>query len=178
MNIYSFILHAERASRSIVSHVVMVTLAVAASACYSFRGGSVPEHLHTVSIATVTDRSGFGDATLREYCTESIIRRFRTDNTLQLVEENGDVRLTPVLVRVQDQILNVQGDDLENQRRMVVAVDVEYVDAVKNRTVWKRTFENFGVYNVDNATEEREAASRVAIDRIVDDMLIAVTSDW
>jgi hypothetical protein len=94
------------------------------------------------------------------------------------VDENGDVRLTPVLVRVQDQILNVQSGDLENQRRMVVAVDVEYIDAVKQRTVWKRTFENFDVYDVANATEDRSRAARTAIDRIVDDVLYAVISDW
>ena len=178
MNLFSLFLHQEQIIRQVVSRVVFVVVAVAVSACYSFRGGSVPEHLQTVSISSVIDRSGFGDASLREYCTETILRRFRTDNTLQLVEDNGHVRLTPSIVRIQDQILNVQNGDLENQRKMVVAVEVEYVDAVKNRVVWKRTFENFGVYNVDNATEERQNAARSALDRITDDILLAVVSDW
>ncbi len=164
--------------RTVVSHVVCITLAVAASACYSFRGGSIPEHLHTVTIASVTDKSSFGDATLREYCTERILQRFRSDNTLQVVDEHGDARLTAVLTRVQDQVYNIQSGDLEGQRRMVVSVDVEYVDAVKNRTVWKRTFENFDVYNVANATEDRSRAAHTAIDRIADDILLAVVSDW
>lgn len=164
--------------RLIVSHVACIALAVAATACYSFRGGAVPEHLHTVTIVSVTDVSGFGDASLREYCTERILQRFRSDNTLQVVDDHGDAHLTPVLVRVQDQVYNVQSGDLEGQRRMVVSVDVEYVDAVKNRTVWKRTFENFDVYDVANATEDRSRAARTAINRIVDDVLLAVVSDW
>ena len=61
---------------------------------------------------------------------------------------------------------------------MVVAVEIEYVDAVKSRVVWKRTFENFDVYDVANATEDRQRAAREAIDRIVDDVLLAVVSDW
>lgn len=178
MKISSSILHARRTYQHIVSHVVCVTLAVAATACYSFRGGSVPEHLHTVTIATVTDKSGFGDASLREYCTERILQRFRSDNTLQVVDDHGDARLTSVLVRVQDQMYNVQSSNLESQRRMVVSIDVEYVDVVKNRTVWKRTFENFDVYDVANATEDRGRAARTAINRIVDDVLLAVVSDW
>lgn len=164
--------------RPVVLRVALVALAFAASACYSFRGGSVPDHLKTISIVSVTDRSGFGDASLREYCTETLLQRFRSDNTLQLVDENGDARMTAVLVRVQDQILNVQSGDLENQRKMVVAVEVEYIDVVKNRTMWKKTFENFDAYDVANATEDRQRASRAAIDRIVDDVLLAVASDW
>lgn len=178
MNVFSFVLHAPHTMRPVVLRVALVALAFAASACYSFRGGSVPDHLKTISIVSVTDRSGFGDASLREYCTETLLQRFRSDNTLQLVDDNGDARLTAVLVRIQDQILNVQSGDLENQRKMVVAVEVEYIDVVKNRTMWKRTFENFDAYDVANATEDRQRASRAAIDRIVDDVLLAVASDW
>lgn len=174
----SFNLNVSHYYHHLVSYIVFITLAVAATACYSFRGGSVPDHIHTVSVASVTDKSGFGDASLREYCTERLLQRFRSDNTLQVVDNQGDVRLTPVLVKVQDQIYNVQSGDLEGQRRMVVSVEVEYTDAVKNRTVWKRTFENFDVYDVANATEDRSRAARTAINRIADDVLLAVVSDW
>lgn len=178
MKVYSYNLHDTALLRTIVSHIVCVTTAVLLTACYSFRGGAIPDHLHSVSISPVTDRSGYGDAKLREYCNEMLVSRFRTDNTLQLVDENGDIRLTPVLIRVQDQMLNVQQADLENQRKLIVSVEVEYTDAVKHRTVWTRTFENFDVYDVANATEDRTRAARVAIDRIVDDILLAVVSDW
>ena len=178
MNLFSFFLHHVRAQRGLILLVVLGALSASLTSCYSFRGGSVPDHLKTISISSVTDISGFGDASLREYCTENLLQRFRSDNTLQLVDNDGDARLTPVLVRIQDRILNVQSDDLENQRRMVVAVEVEYVDAVKNKVVWKRTFENFDAYNVDNATEGRSRAAQAALDRIIDDVLLAVVSDW
>lgn len=44
--------------------------------------------------------------------------------------------------------------------------------------MWKRSFENFDVYDVANATEDRQRAARAAIDRVVDDILLAVVSDW
>ena len=178
MNLFSFFLHRVQGHQALILLVVLGVLSASLMSCYSFRGGSVPDHLSTISIASVTDVSGFGDASLREYCTETILQRFRSDNTLQLVDNDGDARLTPVLVRIQDRILNVQSDDLENQRQMVLAVEVEYTDAVKNRVVWKRTFENFDAYDVDNATEDRSRAARAALDRIIDDVLLAVVSDW
>jgi hypothetical protein len=175
VNRISFVIHE---SRIVARITLLVGLAVAASACYSFRGGSVPEHLKTISIASVVDNSGFGDATFREHCMETLVRRFRNDNAFQLVDDNGDARLTPVITRIQERIQNVQGGDVEGERRIVVTVEVEYVDAVKDRTVWKKTFENVDVYDVNNAAADRPRAVREAIDRIVDDVLLAVVSDW
>ena len=177
MNLFSFSLHGRSIVRPIALSVALGWMVVLSS-CYSFRGGAVPEHLQTISIATVTDNSGFGDASLREYCTETLLQRFRSDNTLQLVDNDGDARLSPTIVRIQDRLVNVQGNDLESQRQMVVAVEVEYVDAVKNRRVFKRTFENYEAYDVANATEERGRAARAAMDRIIDDILLSVVSDW
>jgi hypothetical protein len=81
-----------------------------------------------MSIASVIDRSGFGDPTFREFCTETLIRRFRSDNTVQLVEENGDARISTILTRVQDQIAALQSGDVEGTRRITVSVDRVRVD--------------------------------------------------
>ncbi|MCX6139608.1 MAG: LPS assembly lipoprotein LptE [Candidatus Kapabacteria bacterium] len=174
----SYNLHESHTVEHLLLFVALVVLAVVVTGCYSFRGGSVPEHIHTMSVASVIDRSGFGDPAFREFCTETLVRRFRSDNSVQLVEDNGDARLSSVLTRVQDQIVTVQSGDLENQRRIVVAVEAEYFDAVKNKVVWKKTFENFDVYNVADATEGRRLAAERALRRIADDILLASVSDW
>ena len=174
----SFFLHEVSTVRHLVSHGALVLIACALTSCYSFRGGSVPDHIATISIGSVIDRSGFGDPTFREFCTETLVRRFRSDNTVQVVEDNGDARISTVLTRVQDQIVTIQTGDLERQRRILVAVEVEYFDAVKNKVVWKKTFENSDVYDVAEATEGRRSAADRAIQRIADDILLAVVSDW
>ena len=178
MNNLSSFLHEVHTIKHLLSHSALVLIVCVLTSCYSFRGGSVPEHISTVSINSVIDRSGFGDPTFREFCTETLVRRFRSDNTVQVVEDNGDARISPLLTRVQDQIVTIQTGDLENQRRIVVAVEVEYFDAVKNKVVWKKTFENFDVYDVVDATEGRRLAADRAIRRIADDILLAVVSDW
>jgi hypothetical protein len=174
----SYIRHRAHTVARLVSRVTFGLLILLASGCYSFRGGSVPEHITTISIASVIDRSGFGDATFREVATETFIRRFRSDNTVRLVEENGDARLSPILVAVRDQIATLQSGDLEGKRRIVVGVEVEYFDAVKNVVVWKKTFENFDVYDVSDPTEGRRLAAERALRRIADDVLLAIVSDW
>jgi hypothetical protein len=148
------------------------------SQCYSFQGGSIPDHITSLSVTSVVDVSGFGDLTIRESATEYMFRKCRADIALQLVNNNGDARLTPVITRIQDQIQNVQQGDLEAERRIIVALEVEYFDAVKNKVVWKKTFENFDVYSLANATVDRQRAAQTAIRRCVDDMILAFVSDW
>jgi Lipopolysaccharide-assembly len=170
-------IHVCRTMSNLCLSAIAAVCLLVLSSCYSFSGGSVPEHLKTVSIATVVDNSGFGDATFRDFTTVTLVNRFRSDNSFQLVDEEGDARLTPILARIQDRIQNVQGN-FEGERRVVVTVDVEYFDAVKQRVVWKRSFENFDVYNAAQAAEDRPRAIRTALSRIVDDILLAVVSDW
>ncbi len=178
MRINSFTRHCGRMNSHRFLCITLIALAFTLSSCYSFRGGSVPAHLKTIAISSVVDNSGYGDATFRELATEALIQRFRNDNSLQVAEDNGDARLTSTITRIQDDILNVQSADLESQRRISVTIDVEYFDAVKNRTVWKRAFQHFDVYDVANATEDRQRAVRRAINRIADDVLLEVVSDW
>ena len=178
MNNVSYIRHDGHTDVHLVSRVAFGILVLIVTGCYSFRGGSVPEHISTVSIASVIDRSGFGDPTFREFATETLVKRFRSDNTVRLVEENGDARLSPILVRVQDQVAALQSGDLEGKRRIVVGVEVEYFDAVKNVVVWKKTVENFDVYDVSDLTEGRRLAAERALRRIADDVLLAIVSDW
>jgi hypothetical protein len=178
MNLFSSKLHHGNTVTRIFSHVALVLVAVAATACYSFRGGSVPDHLKTISIASTVDRSGFGNPLYREISTDAFLRRFRSDNSLQVLEDNGDARLSPVIVRIKDQMLNVAGTDKEGQRKIIVAIEVEFFDGVKNKQVWKQTFERFGVYDAANASTERDEAAREAIRQIADDVLLQLVTDW
>jgi len=178
MRINSFARHCGRMNSHGFLCITLIVLVVALSSCYSFRGGSVPAHLKTITIASVVDNSGYGDPTFRELATDALIQRFRGDNSLQVTEDNGDARLTGAITRIQDAVLNVQGADLESQRQISVTVEVEYFDAVKNRTVWKQAFQNFDAYDVADATVSRQLAVRRAINRIADDVLLKVVSDW
>lgn len=174
----SFFFHAFRTQPRILLCVAVAICVVMLPACYSFRGGTLPSHITTLSIAPVVDRSGFGDPTFRENCTETLILRFRSDNSVQVVDENGDARISSIITRVQDQIAALQSGDVEGTRRITVSVEVEFFDAVKNKMMWKRTFENSDVYNVSDPTEGRRNAVGRAIRRISDDVLLAVVSDW
>jgi outer membrane lipopolysaccharide assembly protein LptE/RlpB len=146
--------------------------------CYSFTGGSVPDHLKTISLTAVQDNSGFGNPRFRDVLTRRLLDKFRNDNTLVLVESNGDAQLQSTIIRIDDDVVSVSPGEVERERRITVSVEAEYTDYVKRKQVWKRTFSNFQVYLISQGQQAREEAVIAALQQIGEDILLAVVSGW
>jgi len=146
--------------------------------CYSFTGGSIPEHLKTINISSVSDNSGYGNPAYREVLFQKLVSKFQKDNTLKLVDRAGDARLSVSIKSIRDEMQTVKPGELESERKISVSCEAEYYDAVKKKVIWKRSFSNYEVYDLANAMTERDRAISKAIDQTTDDILLAVVSGW
>ena len=68
--------------------------------------------------------------------------------------------------------------EIETERKITVACEAEFYDAVKKKTLWKRSFSDFETYGLANAQEERNEAVFRALERVGEDILLAVVSAW
>ena len=146
---------------------------------YSFTGSSVPEHLKTVAIPVAEDRSGAGIPGMREKLTEDLITQFIDDNSLQVTERSkADAILECTIVSVKDVPSIVSAGENVSQRRLTVTVQVKYKDLVKRITVFDKNFSNYGDYVPGGTENDRVSAAEVALDKISEDVLLAVVSGW
>ena len=171
MNNYSYF------SNRVLTILSLICISLLAG-CYSFTGGSVPDHLKTISLTAVQDNSGFGNPRFRDVLTRRLLDKFRNDNTLVLVETNGDAQLQSTIIRIDDAVVSVSPGEVERERRITVSVDTEYTDYVKRKQVWKRSFSNFQVYLISQGQQAREEAVIAALQQIGEDILLAVVSGW
>ncbi len=155
-----------------------VSTVLVASGCYSLTGGSVPPHLKTIAIATVADRSSFGQPIWREVMTQLLVERFRNDNTLQLVDRDGDAELRAAITSISEEPVTLRAGEVERERKLRVSLDVEYYDAVKGRSIFRRTFTSDQFFPIAQAATARDQAIRTALEQIAADVLLAVVSDW
>jgi hypothetical protein len=155
-----------------------MSMVLVASGCYSFTGGSVPPHLKTIAIATVADRSSFGQPIWREVMTQLLVERFRNDNTLQLVDRDGDAELRAAITSISEEPVTLRAGEVERERKLRVSLDVEYYDAVKGRSIFRRTFTSEQFFPTAQAATARDQAIRTALEQIAADILLAVVSDW
>lgn len=162
--------------------VLVITLAlVNFAACnYSFSGTSVLPHLKTIAVMVFADRSGSGEFDLGQKLTKRLIQRFVDDNTLLVGERlNSDSILDGAIVALSDAPLVVSGGEKLSTRRITINVQVVFKDLVKKITVFERDFSFYGDYPIGgDITTVRRQAIEYALDRISQDILLGVVSNW
>ncbi|MBM4171239.1 MAG: hypothetical protein FJ214_05155 [Ignavibacteria bacterium] len=150
------------------------------SCSYSFSGASVPPHLKTISIPIFSDRSGSGEFDLSEKLTKDLIQKFIDDNTLQVSDKlKSDSILEGTVASLSDAPAVVSGGENITSRRITLTVKVVYKDLIKKITVFDRTFSNYGDYPVGgDISTVRRAAIDSAIEKLTEDILLGVVSNW
>jgi len=164
----------------LASIVLLLPVLLLVGCSYSFTGASVPPHLHTIAIPNAVDRSGSGEPALRDDFTNELIQKFIDDNSLQVTNKtSADAILNCTIISLPDAPVVIAGGEDVTKRRITIKVKAVYKDLVKRKTVWDKTFSNYGDYeNKDDITSARQAAITTAIDRVTEDILLGVVSNW
>ena len=147
---------------------------------YSFSGASVPSHLKTISIPIFSDKSGSGEFDLNQKLTKQLIQKFIDDNTLLVSDRlNSNALLEGTITALSDAPTVVSGGEKITTRRITISVRVVYKDLVKKQQIFERNFSNYGDYTVGgDITSVRRQAIDKAIERIAEDILLGVVSNW
>lgn len=159
---------------------VLLVLANFTRCSYSFTGASVPSYLKTINIPIFTDRSGSGEFDLSDNLTKQLIQKFVNDNTLQVTDKaNSDALLDGTVTSLTDAPAVVSGGENVTTRRVTITVRIVYKDLVKKTTIFERNFSNYGDYPVQgDITTVRKQAIDAAIEKITEDILLGVVSNW
>ena len=167
--------------RNLILLFVTVILFNLCCCSYSFTGASVPDHLKTIAIPGIDDRSGSAEADLRENFELTLTQKFIDDNTLRIADKgNADALLECTITSLSDAPTVVAGGETVTVRRININVRVVYKDLVKRKTIFENSFSNFGDYETETGdfVENRSNAIETAVDKLAEDILLAVVSNW
>jgi len=181
MNLYKLIKYKAGFLHLLVLLLLFVTSALINFGCgtYSFTGASVPTHLKTIAIPVADDKSPAAIPGIRELLTDNLIQKFINDNSLQVTERSkADATLECVITSVTDAPAIVSAGEQISSRRLTINVKVIYKDLVLKKTIFENNFNNYGDYVPGEATNDREVAIATAVDKISEDILLAVVSGW
>lgn len=150
------------------------------SCTYSFKGANPPEGINTIFIPSFRDESGFGLPSLAENMTQLLKLKFIRDNTLEYAEKtSADGMLDCVIRSVQDEALVVSGNEQVSKRKLTISVSVDFSNLKKQKTIWKKDFSNWGEYDSSGGGfSKRDEGINAAIDKISEDILLEVISNW
>lgn len=163
-----------------LAYFSIITILIFSGCSYSFTGSSVPNHLKTIRIPFCIDRSGSGEPTMADDFTNKLIDNFISDNSLQITDKSdADALLDCTINSISDApAVIVSGEDV-SIRKLTINVRVIYKDFVLKKTVFDKSFSDYGDYqNEGDIPSNRSVAMQDAIEKITEEILLAVVSDW
>lgn len=173
MNFFSFLFNQFIKKNFISLSFILLTIG-----CYSFKGGSLPEHIKTISFAPIVDNSNYGNPVYRDLFFNELIKKFQRDNSLKVIEGTGDSKLTVTINSIRDETAYVKPGELEKERKITMEVTVEFFDAVKGKSIYNRKFSNYAIYSVSAVPTSRDNAIEEVISKLTDDILLSTVSGW
>ncbi len=146
---------------------------------YSFSGSSVPPHLKTIAVPYADDKSGSGEAGLRETFTQKLTQKFIDDNSLRISERNtADAILETTITSFGTAPSVITSGSTVSSRRVTITVSAVFRDMVKKKVIYEKQFSNYGDYDTSLGNDAKDAAIKKAIDNITEDILIDTISGW
>lgn len=150
-----------------------------AGCTYSFRGASLPPGVHTVAVQVFDDNSGFGDPNLRVNLTNQLTQKLISDNTLQVTNmSTADAAITGNITNVNTQANAVQGNQQVGKWRITVNVSIKFQNLKTQKNIWTKDFSDWGDYDPSAGPSNRDAGLSQAEDKLTEDILLAVVTNW
>lgn len=159
-------------SHRIIKILPIFILITLLTACYSFRGGSLPEHIKTIQIRNVVDNSNFGDPTYKEYLFNKMNEVIRRDNSMSIETSAADSRLSIQLQSIQESVLSTTGaSGLEKERKITVGIAFEFYDNTKKQIVASNRLTMSQSFLISGLPNSRKEAINKCLELIADEIL-------
>jgi hypothetical protein len=99
---------------------------------------------------------------------------------LRLVDKStADAVITCSISSIKDDALVIGGAENVTKRKITISVNVIFENLKKQKKIWERNYENWGEYNSSsNSFSEREIGINTAKDKITEDILNDIISNW
>lgn len=164
--------------KNIAYSLLFLTIIIVLHSCYSFTGGSLPEHLATVYIANVVDNSGYGNPVYKDNLQEYLSNEFTRDGSLSISDRRADSRVEVTITSIKEQAVSISQTDFEKERKIVVSAKVMFFDNVEKKIVTEKTLSGYAVYEVATAQSGRDESVDLVLKQLAEDILFAVVSGW
>ena len=154
------------------------TLALTLSGClYGFAGGGLP-NIRTVAILPFDNQTA--EPALTKEVNDAVLEAFQGRLGLRLAgESNADAVVRGKVIRYDPDMPAAyrvgQGRTDVTQRQVQITIDVEILDQREGKTLWQRQ----GLSEIGDYAPPQEAAGRkIALEKLVNDLVDGAQSQW
>lgn len=126
--------------------LLLLTLVLLWTSCYSFKEGQIDPNIKTVTIHNVENISANGNSAIGQGLTDALKNRFLTQTNLALVNYNGDIEYKGKITGYTIQGQAPTADETTAINRLTMTVRFEFINHIDESKSWEETFSAFSEY--------------------------------
>jgi|TARA_B100000586_G_scaffold95683_1_gene68265 hypothetical protein len=161
--------------------------------------GSIPPHIKSIAIPLVENQTA--EFAMAETVTDNLVSKFTEENILRVTNEKGaDSIMKGVILKVDDGPYTFSKEEAVTEYRFTVSIKMEWLDAVNDKVLLTKQYSGWGAYglsgdisadgidndgdgaidgdDIDEIGDPREFATKVAVEKIAEDVLNDILTSW
>ncbi len=142
-------------------------------------GASISPEVKTLSVSYFTDRSNSGQAMLSQQFTDNLRDKCRSQTSLKILTDGGDVSFESEIVGYDVQPTAIQSNDQAAKNRLTVTVHVKFNNSIDPKLSYDSNFSRYQDYSSTQSLDQAAAQLLpTIIDQITDDIFNKAFVNW
>ena len=161
--------------------------------------GSIPSHIKSIAIPLVENQTA--EFAMAETVTDNLVSKFTKENILRVTDEKqADSVLKGTITRVNDGPYTYSKEEAVSEYRLTVSMKLEWMDMDNDEVLLTKQYSGWGAYglsgdisadgidndgdgaidgdDIDEMGDPREFATKVAVEKIAEDVLNDILTSW
>jgi hypothetical protein len=160
---------------------IFILTALLLSSCavkYSMSGASISPDLKTISVQYIQNRASNVDASLSNKVTEALRDKMRSQTSLRMITDGGDVNFEGEIVEFSSAPSAV-GSNVAQQNKFTIGIRIKFTNAADPKMDFDQTFSRFREYSssmtIDAAAQQY---STEMVEQLCDDIFNKAFVNW
>ncbi len=161
--------------------------------------GSIPPHIKSIAIPLVENQTA--EFALAETVTDYLVSKFTKENILRMTDEkSADSIIKGIILKVDDGPYTYSKQEAVTEYRFTVSMKMEWLDVANDKVLLTKQYSGWGAYglsgdistdgidndgdgaidgdDIDEIGDPREFATKVAVEKIAEDILNDILTSW
>ena len=185
--------------KKIIRSYIFISAIFLQSCGFYSMAGSIPPHIKNIAIPLVENQTA--EFAMAETVTDNLVSKFTKENILRVTsEKNADSMLNGIIMKVDDGPFTFSKEEAVTEYRFTVSMKLEWVDMVNDKVLLTKQYTGWGAYglsgdisadgidndgdgsidgdDIDEIGDPREFATKVAVEKIAEDVLNDILTSW
>lgn len=161
------------------SLIILFSLSLLLTACYSFKGISIPPEVNTYYVSTFENRAGTAPAGIEQLFSESLKEKIRNESRLKFTEDAPDIEFEGAISGYNVRSMSPTAGNETAFNRLNISISVNFTNTNNEEEDWKKTFSWYRDFtNDEDLSANQDDFIEEIFEQLTEDVFNQAFTNW